>query len=90
MMMHVLEAGAEDMTFDEKLFEIFTHPHEFETVKTTLEQEGFTFEEADIRWVPQSTIKVEGEQADKLLKMMEAFEDNDDVQDVYVNFEIDQ
>jgi Uncharacterized conserved protein len=57
-------------------------------VKTKLEDAGYSFETASVRWLPQNTVAAEGENAEKLLKMMEAFEDNDDVQDVYHNFEI--
>ncbi|MDQ8736254.1 YebC/PmpR family DNA-binding transcriptional regulator [Paenibacillus sp. LHD-38] len=88
MMMVALEAGAEDVVINDDSFEILTHPHEFEQVKNALEKEGFTFANAGVRWLPQNMVKVEGENADKLLKMMDAFEDNDDVQDVYSNFEI--
>lgn len=88
VLMQALEAGAEDVVTNEDSFEILTHPHEFESVKNTLEQEGFNFSEAGVRWIGQNTVNVEGENAEKLLKMMDAFEENDDVQDVYSNFEI--
>jgi len=89
LMMQALEAGAEDIQSEEEIYEIITHPHEFEAVKTKLEAEGLNFSNAEVRWIPQNTIKVEGESAEKLLKMLEAFEEHDDVQDVYANFEID-
>jgi transcriptional/translational regulatory protein YebC/TACO1 len=57
-------------------------------VKTALEQQGLRFTTAEVRWLPQNNVMVDGENAEKLLKMMDAFEDNDDVQDVYANFEI--
>jgi YebC/PmpR family DNA-binding regulatory protein len=88
LMMQALEAGAEDLVSQEDIFEIITHPHEFETVKTALEQQGLRFTSAGVRWLPQNNVMVDGENAEKLLKMMDAFEDNDDVQDVYANFEI--
>lgn len=88
MMMVALEAGAEDVVVNDDSFEILTHPHEFESVKTALEAEGYGFANAGVRWLPQNMVDVEGENADKLVKMMDAFEDNDDVQDVYTNFEI--
>ncbi|MNI05289.1 putative transcriptional regulatory protein [compost metagenome] len=88
LMLQVLDAGAEDLVNQEDSFDILTHPHEFETVKTALEQQGLRFTTASVRWLPQNTVMVDGENAEKLLKMMEAFEDNDDVQDVYANFEI--
>ncbi|WP_274652194.1 YebC/PmpR family DNA-binding transcriptional regulator [Paenibacillus humicola] len=89
VMMQALEAGAEDVIVNEDSFEILTHPHEFEQVKTALENEGYGFTEAGVRWLPQTMVKAEGENAEKLMKMMDAFEDNDDVQDVYVNFELE-
>jgi len=89
MMMQALEAGAEDVVVNEDSYEILTHPHEFEQVKTALEQEKYEFTTAGVRWLPQNTVKAEGENADKLIKMMDAFDDNDDVQDVYANFEIE-
>ncbi len=88
LMMQAIEAGAEDLITQEDNFEIITHPHEFETVKNALEKQGFRFASAAVRWLPQNTVMVEGENAEKLLKMMDAFEENDDVQDVYANFEI--
>lgn len=89
LLMLALDAGAEDVVVSDEAYEVLTHPHEFERVKTGLEGEGLTFDNAVVSWIPQNTIKVEGENADKLLKMMEAFDDNDDVQDVYANFETD-
>ncbi|TVY00453.1 YebC/PmpR family DNA-binding transcriptional regulator [Cohnella terricola] len=87
-MMEALEAGAEDVVIEEESFEVLTAPEEFEAVKGKLEAAGYAFETASVRWLPQNTVSVEGENAEKLLKMMDAFEDNDDVQDVYHNFEI--
>lgn len=88
IMMQALEAGAEDVVASDEEFEILTLPHEFETVKSALERQGLQFGKAEVRWVPQNTVQVEGENAEKLLKMMDAFDENDDVQDVYTNFEI--
>ncbi|WP_166242379.1 YebC/PmpR family DNA-binding transcriptional regulator [Paenibacillus turpanensis] len=88
VMMEALEAGAEDVLVNEDSFEITTHPHEFELVKSALEQQGYSFDTAEIRWIPQNTVEASGENAEKLLKMMSAFEENDDVQDVFANFEI--
>lgn len=88
VMMQALEAGAEDIINNGDSYEILTAFDQFEQVKTALDAAGFVFESAEIRWVPQNTIAVEGENAEKLLKMMDAFDDNEDVQDVYANFEI--
>jgi YebC/PmpR family DNA-binding regulatory protein len=87
-MMEALDAGAEDVVIGEESFEILTAPEDFDSVKSKLESKGYSFETAGVRWLPQNTVAADGENADKLLKMMDAFEDNDDVQDVYHNFEI--
>ncbi|WP_068619709.1 YebC/PmpR family DNA-binding transcriptional regulator [Paenibacillus tuaregi] len=88
LLLQAVEAGAEDLVTTDETFELVTHPHELEKVKSALEAENFEFSSAEVRWVPQNTVDVEGENAEKLMKMMDAFEDNDDVQDVYSNFEI--
>ncbi|WP_084783556.1 YebC/PmpR family DNA-binding transcriptional regulator [Paenibacillus sp. FJAT-26967] len=88
LMMQAVEAGAEDFVAYEDHVEILTHPHELEQVKNALEDQGIEFTAASVSWLPQNTIAVEGENAQKLMKMMESFQDNDDVQDVYANFEI--
>ncbi|MBW7459348.1 YebC/PmpR family DNA-binding transcriptional regulator, partial [Paenibacillus sepulcri] len=90
MIMMALEGGAEDVIVNDDSYEILTDPQEFERVKGALEHDGYGFSSAAVRWLPQNTIKAEGENAEKLLKMMDAFEDNEDVQDVFANFEIDE
>jgi YebC/PmpR family DNA-binding regulatory protein len=87
-MMEALEVGAEDVVIGEDSLEILTAPGDFDSVKSNLEAAGYSFETAGVRWLPQNTVAADGDNADKLLKMMDAFEDNDDVQDVYHNFEI--
>jgi YebC/PmpR family DNA-binding regulatory protein len=87
-MMEALEVGAEDVVIGEDSFEILTAPEDFDSVKSKLEAAGYSFETAGVRWLPQNTVAADGDNADKLMKMMDAFEDNDDVQDVYHNFEI--
>jgi len=87
-MMEALEAGAEDVIVSEESFEVLTAPEDYFAVKSKLEEAGCKFEAASVSWLPQNTVAAEGENAEKLLKMMDAFEDNDDVQDVYHNFEI--
>ncbi|OUM94468.1 MAG: transcriptional regulator [Thermobacillus sp. ZCTH02-B1] len=89
MLEAALEAGAEDVIVNEDVYEILTAPADFHKVKQALEDRGLTFESAGVRWLPKTTVKVEGENAEKLMKMLDAFEENDDVQDVYANYEID-
>lgn len=90
LMLQAIDAGAEDVITTEESFEVLTHPHEFEAIKGVLEGANLEFSSSEVRWIPQNTIDVEGENAEKLLRMMDAFEDNDDVQDVYTNFEISE
>ncbi|MBW1804836.1 MAG: YebC/PmpR family DNA-binding transcriptional regulator [Deltaproteobacteria bacterium] len=83
-----LEAGADDVKEDETEFEVITDPSDFETVKKAFDESGLTYNLAELSMVPQNTIKLEGKKAEQMLKMMEAFEDNDDVSNVYANFDI--
>jgi YebC/PmpR family DNA-binding regulatory protein len=84
-----LEAGAEDVRDEGDQFEVITSPADFEIVKAAFEQHQMEFELAEIGKVPQNLVKVEDEkQAQQLLKLMEALDDCDDVQNAYANFDI--
>ena len=83
-----IDAGAMDMTTDEDSHEIICEPHDFETVKQALLDAGIGIENAEITMLPQTTVKVEGRDAQTLLKLMDALEDNEDIQKVYSNFDI--
>jgi len=85
----ILNAGAEDMKSDESNFEIIVSPENFETVRKALEDRGIKIERAQLQMTPQDTVKVEGKEAEQVLKLMEALEEHDDVQNVYANFDID-
>ena len=85
-----LEAGAEDFESTDDLFEIHTSPDAFETVREALEQSGIPTESAELAMLPKSTVKLEGREAEQMLRLMEALEDNDDVQNVYANFDISE
>lgn len=87
IMMQALEAGAEDVAAYDDSFEIICEQSDFEAVKTTLEADGYHFASAEIRWLPTTMSSVDADTADKLQKMLDAFDDNDDVQDVYHNWE---
>jgi YebC/PmpR family DNA-binding regulatory protein len=90
IMMVALDAGAEDFEATEESFEIKTTPEDFEAVRTALEEAGYELETAEISMIPQNTVKVTGDDAVKMMKLMEMLESNDDVQDVYANFDIDE
>ena len=89
MLMQALEAGADELLTHEEEYEVLTAPADFETVKNTLEKAGIKGTNASVRWVPQNYVQVSGDNAKNLMKMMASFDENDDVQDVYANFEID-
>ncbi|MCK4917314.1 MAG: YebC/PmpR family DNA-binding transcriptional regulator [Candidatus Omnitrophica bacterium] len=83
-----VDAGAEDVRVGDKNYEIFTEPKDFENVKNALKAKNVTWETSDLTKIPNSTIKILGNEAKQLLGLMEALEDQDDVQKVYANFDI--
>jgi YebC/PmpR family DNA-binding regulatory protein len=83
-----LEAGAQDIREEENEFEIITDPSSFEGVKNAIDQLKIRYIEARIGLIPQTTVKLEAGKAEQMLKLMEKLEDNDDVQNVYANFDI--
>ena len=84
----VLEAGAEDLRTDEKNFEVITGTDDFEKVKKVLENNKIPFALAEVTMVPQNYVKLNGKDAERMLKLMEALEDHEDVQKVHANFDI--
>lgn len=89
VMEQVLEAGAEDFVAEDEQFTITTAPSELHAVKSALEQAGLVATEASLAWIPKSTVKVEGANAQQLIKLLEQLEDLDDVQKVDANFDMD-
>jgi YebC/PmpR family DNA-binding regulatory protein len=88
VMEYALDAGAEDITSDENEIEVITDLQGFEKVKKAFEGAGLKFMVAEISMIPQTSVKLEGKNAETMLKLMEALEDSDDVQNVYANFDI--
>jgi YebC/PmpR family DNA-binding regulatory protein len=86
----VLEAGAEDMQDEGDVFEIFTAPENYETVAEALKSAGVETQVSELSRVPQTYIKLEGDEAQKMLKLYDAIDDHDDVQKLYANFDIDE
>ena len=84
-----LDAGAEDVISDGNEFEVITDPSSFEKVKKVIDEKGIKHLEARIGMIPSNTVKLEMNKAEQMLKLMEKLEDNDDVQNVYANFDID-
>jgi YebC/PmpR family DNA-binding regulatory protein len=85
-----LEAGAEDLdTDDTDYYRIYTSPDELHTVKDQLEAAGLVVEAAQMDMEPSSTTRLEGKAAQSMIRLMDAFDDHDDVQNVWANFDID-
>ena len=85
----VLEAGAEDFEAMDDAFEITAAPEDFEAVANALEEKGIKTASAEVTMVPDNTVHLEGKDAEKMLALVDALEENDDVQNVYANYEID-
>jgi YebC/PmpR family DNA-binding regulatory protein len=89
LMMIAIEAGAEDMSTEEDHFEIVTESAALEDVKKVLTDGGIEVEEAEVQMIPQNTLKVDGKDAEGVIRLLESLEDHDDVQNVYADFDID-
>ena len=81
----ILEAGAEDLQSEDGFFEVTTNIESFESVRKVIIDNGCEIENASLQWIAKNTISVEGEDSEKVMKLIEALEDNDDVQNVYSN-----
>ena len=89
MMMIALDAGAEDVKVDDDVFEILTAPNDFSTVRENLEKQGLTVLSAEVAKIPQNTVAVsDPDTVQKIQKMLELLEDNDDVQNVFHNADL--
>ncbi len=86
----ILEAGGEDLTDEGENWEILTEPSAYEAVLEAVKKAGITPASSSIAMVPDTYIKLEGQQAAQMIRLMEALDDNDDVQNVHANFDIDE
>lgn len=84
----VLDAGAEDLMVEDDNYGIKTSPVDFYKVKKALDDEKIAYESAEVTRIPKSTVKVTGDDAKKIINMVNAIEEHDDVQNVYANFDI--
>lgn len=89
LMMLALDAGADDFKVEEDVFEIIGAPEEFDKIQQMLDDNKIEASVAEISMIPDNTVKLEGTDATKMLRMIEALEDHDDVQEVYANYDID-
>lgn len=88
LMLAALEGGAEDVKAEDDSFEIITAPEDLEIVKEALLAQKIIVADAEITMLPENYIELQGDNADKMNRMIELLEDNDDIQEVYTNFEM--
>src|SRR6266567_266279 len=90
LMAIVLDAGADDLRDDGDNWEVLTNPSAYEAVLEAVKKAGIEPVSSSVSMIPQNYIKLEGAAADTMIRLMEAFEEHDDVQNVHSNFDIDQ
>lgn len=90
LFMLVADAGGEDLKEEEGVFTVYTDPKSLDDVRKKLEEEGVVVKSAEVVLEPKTTVKVTGDDAVKVLKLCNALEDHDDVQDYYTNYDIDE
>jgi YebC/PmpR family DNA-binding regulatory protein len=90
IMLEAIEAGAQDFSVEDDSYEIVCDPAGLQAVKESLEKAGVKIATAEVTLVPQTTVSLEGEKAELMIRLMDALEDHDDVQNVYANFEIEE
>ena len=84
-----LEAGAEDVSFDGHVFEITTEPNDLGTVRDALEEKGQSIHSAEVQYIPQTTTVIDDEESvAKMEKLIDMLEENDDVQEIWHNWEM--
>jgi len=88
LMSIAIESGAEDLKTEEDAYEIITNIKDYEKVRATLKDNGIEWQAAEITMIPSSYVKLEGRQATRVLGLVESLEEQDDVQNVYANFDI--
>jgi YebC/PmpR family DNA-binding regulatory protein len=88
-LMAAIEAGAEDIAEDDGVFEITTEPALLTAVRTALEEAGVEIQSADIAWLPKARVPIDEDDAGKIMRLIDALEDYDDVDTVHANFDVD-
>ena len=86
----VLDAGAEDLQSEDEFFEVQTSLESFEPVRKALVSANLEIENASLQWIAKNTVRVGSEEAEKVMKLIEALEESDDVQNVYSNADFDE
>ena len=85
-----LEIGAEDISIEEETFEIYSRPEDYAATREALDERGVKLEAGQLAMLPQSTVGLEGDDTGKVLRLIEALEDHEDVQHVWSNFDVDE
>jgi len=85
-----LDAGADDMNDDGEAWEIVSAPEKFEAVRDAIKALGVEVANAEVAMIPQNYIKLQGKEAQQMLRLFEAIDDQDDVQHVWANFDIEE
>jgi YebC/PmpR family DNA-binding regulatory protein len=89
VMMATMDAGAEDIKVDDDTIEVYCDPGDIQKIREALTGAGIEFTSAEMTRIPQTTVRIEDtKEAARILRLMDALEDNDDVQQAYANFDI--
>ena len=86
----VIDAGADDVRTEDSEIVVITPTDSYEAVKKAVADAGIQHESAEVTMIPQTSVRIEGREAEHMIRLMEALEDSDDVQNVYANFDIDE
>ncbi|NLX70150.1 MAG: YebC/PmpR family DNA-binding transcriptional regulator [Clostridiales bacterium] len=89
LMMMALDAGAEDISDEDEVFEIITSPSDFSSVRESLENAGYTFASAEVVMIPQNYVDADESTKEKIINLLERLEEHDDVQNVFSNLNMD-
>lgn len=84
----VLEAGAEEVNTEGETFEVVTEPSDMVATRSALQDAGIDYDSADVAFVPSLKVEIDADTARKVFKLIDALEDNDDVQNIYSNFDL--
>jgi YebC/PmpR family DNA-binding regulatory protein len=88
VMLAVMDVGGDDIQSAEGVYEVSCPIESFESVKRSLDDAGMTYAQASLAWVPQNLLEFEGEDIEKIIRLLEALDDLDDVQKVFSNFDV--
>ena len=86
----VLDAGAEDFKAEDDVFEIVAAPSDYDAIALALEEKNIETASAEVTMIPDTTVKLTGKDADKMMTLLDILDEHDDVQNVYANYEIEE